>query len=120
MLRFRGSPALSLFRRQKLLTALRQRVSTITDAYAEFVHFVDGSLTTHDREVLDRLLRYGPTATQHHLTGEPTFLVIPRPGTISPWSSSGRKMSFLAPAPSISSCLSWPTSFRRFSSSTRP
>lgn len=39
---------------------------------------------------------------------------------ISPWSSSGRKMSFLAPAPSISSCLSWPTSFRRFSSSTRP
>lgn len=27
---------------------------------------------------------------------------------------------FLAPAPSISSCLSWPTSFRRFSSSTRP
>ncbi|HRZ52979.1 MAG TPA: phosphoribosylformylglycinamidine synthase [Candidatus Contendobacter sp.] len=87
MLRFRGSPALSLFRRQKLLTALRQRVSTITDVYAEFVHFVDGSLTTHDREVLDRLLRYGPTATQHHLTGEPTFLVIPRPGTISPWSS---------------------------------
>ena len=87
MLRFRGSPALSLFRQQKLLTALRQRVSTITDVYAEFVHFVDGSLTTHDREVLDRLLRYGPTAMQRHLTGEPTFLVIPRPGTISPWSS---------------------------------
>jgi len=87
MLRFRGSPALSPFRRQKLLTALRRRVSTIADVYAEFVHFVDGSLTTHDREVLDRLLHYGPTATQRHLTGEPTLLVIPRPGTISPWSS---------------------------------
>ena len=87
MLCFRGSPALSPFRRQKLLAALRRRVSTITDVYAEFVHFVDGSLTTHDREVLDRLLHYGPTATQRHLTGEPILLVIPRPGTISPWSS---------------------------------
>ena len=87
MLRFRGSPALSPFRLEKLLTALRRRVPAVTDAYAEFVHFVDGRLTTHDREVLDRLLHYGPTAAQRHLTGEPTFLVIPRPGTISPWSS---------------------------------
>ncbi len=87
MLRFRGSPALSPFRLEKLLTALRQRVPVVTDGYAEFLHVVDGSLTTHDREVLDRLLRYGPTATQRHLTGEPIFLVVPRPGTISPWSS---------------------------------
>ena len=87
MLRFRGSPALSPFRLEKLLTALRQRVPVVTDGYAEFLHVVDGSLTTHDREVLDRLLRYGPTATQRHLTGEPTFLVVPRPGTLSPWSS---------------------------------
>ena len=87
MLRFRGSPALSPFRLEKLLTALRQRVPVVTDGYAEFLHVVDGSLTTHDREVLDRLLRYGPTATQRHLTREPTFLVVPRPGTISPWSS---------------------------------
>ncbi len=87
MLRFRGSPALSPFRLEKLLAALRRRVLAVTDVHAEFVHFVDGSLTTHDREVLDRLLHYGPTATQRHLTSEPTFLVIPRPGTISPWSS---------------------------------
>ena len=87
MLRFRGSPALSPFRLEKLLTALRRQVPAITDAYAEFVHFVDGRLTTHDREILDRLLRYGPSIPQRHLTGEPVFLVIPRPGTISPWSS---------------------------------
>ncbi len=87
MLRFRGSPALSPFRLEKLLAVLRQRVATVTDAYAEFVHFVDGTLTSHDREILDRLLRYGPTTTQRHLTGDPAFLVIPRPGTISPWSS---------------------------------
>ncbi|MDG4551180.1 MAG: phosphoribosylformylglycinamidine synthase [Candidatus Contendobacter sp.] len=87
MLRFRGSPVLSPFRRQKLLAALRRRVPAVTDIHAEFAHFVDGSLTAHDREVLDRLLRYGPTTTQRHPSEAPTFLVIPRPGTISPWSS---------------------------------
>jgi phosphoribosylformylglycinamidine synthase len=60
MLRFRGSPALSPFRLEKLLAALQQRVPAIIGVYAEFIHFVDGRLTTHDREVLDRLLRYGP------------------------------------------------------------
>ena len=87
MLRFRGSPALSPFRLEKLLTALRRRVPVVTEIYAEFIHFVDGRLITHDREVLDRLLQYGPTATQRHVTSEPTFLVVPRPGTRSPWSS---------------------------------
>ncbi|MCC6134089.1 MAG: phosphoribosylformylglycinamidine synthase [Gammaproteobacteria bacterium] len=87
MLRFRGSPALSPFRLEKLLAALQQRVPAIIGVYAEFIHFVDGRLTTHDREVLDQLLRYGPAVPQRHLTGEPTALVIPRPGTISPWSS---------------------------------
>ena len=52
MLRFRGSPALSPFRLENLLAALRRRVPTVTEAYAEFAHFVDGSLTTHDREVI--------------------------------------------------------------------
>ncbi|HRF43745.1 MAG TPA: phosphoribosylformylglycinamidine synthase [Candidatus Competibacteraceae bacterium] len=102
MLRFRGNPALSPFRLEKLLTALRQRVPAITGVHAEFVHFVDGTLTIPDREVLDRLLQYGPnqvTSRQLALVGKtafnehrnpndaPLFLVIPRPGTISPWSS---------------------------------
>jgi len=87
MLRFRGSPALSPFRLEKLLAALRQRVPVITTAYAEFAHFLDGTLSVYDREVLDRLLRYGPAATPHDASSGPVFLVIPRPGTISPWSS---------------------------------
>ncbi|MCB1777999.1 MAG: phosphoribosylformylglycinamidine synthase, partial [Candidatus Competibacteraceae bacterium] len=99
---FRGSPALSPFRLEKLLAALRLRVPVITRVYAEFVHFIDGSLTMPDREVLDRLLDYGPRkfASQQLApigqnrvekyeipTGAPLFLVVPRPGTISPWSS---------------------------------
>ncbi|MCB1919845.1 MAG: phosphoribosylformylglycinamidine synthase [Candidatus Competibacteraceae bacterium] len=102
MHRFRGSPALSPFRLEKLLTALRLRVPAITCVYAEFVHFVDGSLTMPDREVLDRLLDYGPRKFLSHQlalvgqsraeaqgkpTGAPLFLIVPRPGTISPWSS---------------------------------
>jgi len=87
MLRFRGSPALSSFRLERLLAALRRCVPNLVEVYAEWLHFVDGRLITHDRAVLDRLLCYGPAASQRHVTGEPTLLVIPRPGTISPWSS---------------------------------
>ncbi|MBE2294459.1 MAG: phosphoribosylformylglycinamidine synthase, partial [Phycisphaerales bacterium] len=87
MLRFRGSPALSPFRLEKLLAMLRQRVPAVTGVYAEFIHFVDGRVITQDRKILDRLLQYGPAATQRHLDGEPTFLIVPRPGTRSPWSS---------------------------------
>ena len=101
MLRFRGSPALSPFRLQKLLVALWQRVPAVTDVYAEFIHFVDGSLTTHDRELLDRLLCYGPAALQRHLHSEPTFLVIPRPGALSPKFSNAPRGPICKPLPPI-------------------
>ena len=87
MLRFRGSPALSPFRLEKLLAMLRQQVPAVTGVYAEFIHFVDGRIITQDRAILDRLLQYGPAATRAHVSGEPTFLIVPRPGTRSPWSS---------------------------------
>lgn len=101
MLRFRGSSALSPFRIEKLLAALRQRVSIISAVHAEFVHFVDGTCSAPDREVLERLLHYGqPQAPSQALTVAPStralvadplavplLLVVPRPGTISPWSS---------------------------------
>ncbi len=89
MFRLRGTPALSAFRRDKLLAALRRRLPAVSDVYAEYVHFIDwdGAPTSHDRAVLDRLLAYGPRMPEHHLEGEPTFLVTPRPGTVSPWSS---------------------------------
>lgn len=87
MLRFRGSPALSTFRLQKRLALLRQRVLCVTGIDAEFVHFVDGTVTSHEREVLERLLHYGPAATRQDHASAPLFLVIPRPGTMSPWSS---------------------------------
>ncbi|PIE83733.1 MAG: phosphoribosylformylglycinamidine synthase [Candidatus Contendobacter odensis] len=87
MLCFRGNPALSPFRVEKLLATLRQRVPAITDVYAEFIHFVDGSLSDHEYERLDQLLHYGANTAQQRPDIRPIFLIIPRPGTISPWSS---------------------------------
>ncbi|MDX1654076.1 MAG: phosphoribosylformylglycinamidine synthase [Candidatus Competibacteraceae bacterium] len=89
MLRFRGSPALSPFRLDRLTALIQERIPTVREAYAEYLHFVDlsASPTSHEREVLERLLSYGPAASEHHLDREAALIVVPRPGTISPWSS---------------------------------
>jgi phosphoribosylformylglycinamidine synthase len=88
MLLLRGSPALSPFRRDKLLAQLRERVPRVAGVYAEFVHFAELERHLSDDEVgvLERILTYGP----RQATGSPEgrlLLVVPRFGTISPWSS---------------------------------
>jgi len=88
MLVLRGAPALSAFRRDKLLSLLQTQTDSVTGLYAEFIHFADtpAPLKSEEQGVLDRILSYGPTGTAENPEGE-LFLVIPRPGTISPWSS---------------------------------
>ncbi|MCX7627790.1 MAG: phosphoribosylformylglycinamidine synthase [Methylophilaceae bacterium] len=88
MLHIRGSTALSPFRLDKILAALKNSVPRITRVYAEFWHFVSlrRDLAATEREILDKILTYGPSLTAGAAHGE-LFLVIPRPGTISPWSS---------------------------------
>lgn len=88
MFELRGAPALSPFRRQKLVSGLHDLVPKVVDVYAEFMHFIEleGSLSASQREVLDKLLTYGPKG-QSELPEGTLFLVVPRPGTISPWSS---------------------------------
>ena len=88
MLKLRGAPALSAFRTRKLLTALQAAVPAVKDVYAEFVHFADLSASLNDdqQSVLDRILRYGPKADVKEPSGT-LFLIVPRPGTISPWAS---------------------------------
>jgi phosphoribosylformylglycinamidine synthase len=88
MLRFRGSSALSAFRLEKLLAAIRERVPSVTAVYAEFIHFVDAAvLNERDEQILARLLSYGPCGSQSMPSAAAGLLVVPRPGTISPWSS---------------------------------
>jgi phosphoribosylformylglycinamidine synthase len=88
MLILSGSQALSAFRQQKLLSQLQQAVPHITDVQAEFVHFAKTSRDLSDDEVetLGQVLDYGEEDTEVDESGE-LFLVTPRPGTISPWSS---------------------------------
>jgi len=84
----RGAPALSDFRVKKLLAQCAELQLPVSDIYAEFTHFAHISTDLNDEEfqVLQQLLKYGPTIEEHEPVGQ-FLLVTPRPGTISPWSS---------------------------------
>ncbi len=88
MLILRGAPALSKFRLQKLEQRLSTDLGHKVNLYAEFVHFaeLEQSLSEDEQAVLDKVLRYGPHLTEHEPQGT-LILVVPRPGTISPWST---------------------------------
>jgi phosphoribosylformylglycinamidine synthase len=88
MLVLRGAPALSDFRLRKLERRLAADTGRKLTFYAEFRHFVEleQTLDEGERVVLDHLLRYGPKLIGREPAGE-LFLVVPRPGTLSPWSS---------------------------------
>lgn len=83
-----GSPALSDFKNARLLSALQQVNPAITSVGAWYVHFADleGDLEGAQVERLEQLLTYGPRMKQTSQEGS-LALVLPRIGTISPWSS---------------------------------
>src|SRR3970040_742106 len=85
-----GAPALSPFRRDRLLKQMQARVPGLSGMTALYWHFaaLDGELDARGRALLESLLTYGPAADAAHanpLTSP--LLVIPRLGTISPWST---------------------------------
>lgn len=84
----RGSPALSEFRVKKLLQICKTKNLPVTGIYAQFMHLADikTPLKRGDQEKLEALLSYGSTRLGSAPSGD-LFLVTPRPGTISPWSS---------------------------------
>ena len=88
MLQLPGGLALSDFRKTKLLTSLQAVVPAVTEIQACFMHFVDveKALDSESQAVLDSLL-HSEVHTEITRSDSNLFLVIPRPGTISPWSS---------------------------------
>src|SRR5512145_1049085 len=88
MLVLRGSTALSQFRIEKLLRSVHALCPKVSALTAHYVHLVDtqDDLNEAERQVLDRLLDYGPLG-QDAPSHASLLLVVPRPGTISPWSS---------------------------------
>ncbi len=87
----RGAPALSAFRQDKLAAKLAAIHPEVRLLHSEFVHFAqtDAPLEAATEATLRQLLTYGP----HAEAGAPLpasatlALAVPRPGTISPWSS---------------------------------
>jgi phosphoribosylformylglycinamidine synthase len=94
MLSLRGSAALSPFRLDKILTALKIVAPRITHLYAEFWHFAwsEGELAQSQQDTLQKILTYGPRLVEETPNGD-LFLVIPRPGTISPWSTRATEIA---------------------------
>jgi len=87
-LKLQGRDALSAFRVRKLLDTLRSLDPTVAGVSAEYWHFVKlhRPLTAEEAVRLDRILEYGPRERAKQVDGQ-LFVVVPRLGTISPWSS---------------------------------
>jgi phosphoribosylformylglycinamidine synthase len=89
-----GRNALSSFRLQKLLRVLRSIEPSVSALDARYWHFAElkRPLSEDERTRLDKLLTYGPAA-RPTLTSGATYLVLPRFGTISPWSSKATEIA---------------------------
>ncbi len=86
-----GAPALSQFRLDELLRALKTQDSRITTLSSRWIHFVDAAraLSESELDVLGKLLTYGTAVAgaPPGPRGGHKILVTPRVGTESPWSS---------------------------------
>ncbi|HLA75714.1 MAG TPA: phosphoribosylformylglycinamidine synthase [Gammaproteobacteria bacterium] len=89
MLHLPGPQALSAFRLTKLLTSLRSVTPRLGQIHAGYVHFAQltRQLNDADTERLTKLLHYGYLPKTTAPVHAQTLLVVPRLGTISPWSS---------------------------------
>lgn len=93
ILSFKGVSAASDFRLESLISELKNLQPGIKKISAEYVHFAqtDKELSAAKKQVLENLLTYD-TPYEGDRKGE-LFLVVPRPGTISPWSSKATSIA---------------------------
>ena len=86
ILSLRGQPALSDFRLERLRHSLYGLLPDATRLHAHQIHLVEteGPLDVHNKIALTTLLQSDDT--YEHSPGT-SLVVIPRPGTITPWSS---------------------------------
>ncbi len=88
MLQLTGGPAFSSFRSHKLLQKIQSLVPDVQAFNATFIHFVDleQSLNDDQTELLSKLLEYTGSIPAL-LNSQHSFWIVPRLGTISPWST---------------------------------
>jgi len=96
MLLIYGAPALSVFKKSKLLANLQTSDPAVSSIDARFLHLVDvnADLSEQDLDKLKSLLDYGSENAAKEAAefdegnvSSRARLIVPRPGTISPWSS---------------------------------
>lgn len=90
MLSLHGAPAFSILTTQKLLSNIQKILPVVDQIETRFIHFadIDGELDDREMQLLKSLLTYGPKAAAMEESHSGTiYVVVPRPGTISPWSS---------------------------------
>ena len=83
-----GQVAYSRFRLDKLLAELRSTDGSVASLHARFAYFADLQcpLAADERQRLDALLLAGDAVAEFP-AGTALLTVVPRPGTVSPWSS---------------------------------
>lgn len=88
LIKHQGRSAYSVFRKAKLLAQLQTQISSLHDFDCEFIHLLDLSqpLTAPETTKVEQLLDYGHEAV-FSPAATPDFIIIPRIGTVSPWSS---------------------------------
>lgn len=88
MLTLHGAAALSTFRLDALCRDLHAIVPDLESVQARYAHFVEvnAELSADEYHVLERLLEYGELPEHFDASGT-VITVLPRLGTISPWSS---------------------------------
>jgi phosphoribosylformylglycinamidine synthase len=93
ILRFKGVSAASDFRLRSLLNELKKIQPSVEKISAEYIHFAeaDKELPSSKKQVLEDLLSYD-TPYKGDRRGE-LFMAVPRPGTISPWSSKATSIA---------------------------
>jgi phosphoribosylformylglycinamidine synthase len=96
MLQLYGQSALSSFRLERLLTLLRKAVAEVVSVEANNLYFVDlsQSLTLEETRSLEHLLE-AKCSLPRRAAEENQLVVVPRPGTISPWSSKATDIAHL-------------------------
>ncbi len=96
MLQISGSQAVSAFRVNKLLADVQDALPKIgvNKLVSEFQHFIDtdNELSAKHSQVLEKLLTYGPKRRVADNVGQ-LILVLPRIGTISPWSTKATNIA---------------------------
>jgi len=102
MLILPGSSALSAFRKERLLAALTGAVPAVQNLSARHVHFVAtaADFSPFDQRRLNDLLA-DVTGRAPEFDDGTLLLVIPRPGTLSPWSSKATDIAYNAGLTSV-------------------